>query len=221
MKKNREFENVTQIQKDLNLALSKVADELTQHLTSQNPSKSEQSDDLTKLYKLDLTRGIECYLQEGSSEEKKRFQDILDRLKLLANSGPLKKKKDYPLTDGDISFLDSLAARVLGEKKFKEASCMWRFIIQLIPFYDRAWVGWAISETELGHREIVAQIYQAGLEFLPNSVFLAKYASNFFCIEGKKDQARTLVQNTLKALHQGQERDVESIKVLEDQLSHL
>lgn len=160
----------------------------------------KEADIAVDAFHLDIERGAECYLKYAHEKESKSLGVVFGKLHSYilnkAGVGPLN-----PLTVEDMELLDTIATRVLGENHHQEASCMWRFILQLDPHYSRAWVGWAVSELEMKNTEAVEFIYQLGLTLLPRDAYLAAFAADFYAAEGKKEQATAVLDAIIETLH--------------------
>lgn len=156
----------------------------------------------------DIVNGYQLFLAKTTPEEKKTFTNLMSNLYALANTYIQKKPLNFEkINIDDFSFLEEIAKRELIARNFNEASCMFRFIIQLNPVYSMAWVGCALSEYEQKNIETAEQIFELGMQILPEDLFIPLYAAQFFIITQQLHKALTILQTAKeKCLEKGMEK---------------
>src|SRR5205085_1347290 len=87
------------------------------------------------------------------------------------------------------------------------SSCMFRFIIQLDPFYSLAWVGWASSEHEINSVDEVAKIYDMALQALPLDYLIRIYSAEFYIGINNKQKAKEILKQTFDEMVQNREEE--------------
>lgn len=216
----------------VNQQISEATKELQHQLLAQsmpNPLQTEEQraakcqHDAQQVFdalRIDIKRGIECYAQYTLPVEKEKlsalFNKIFDYMEIFG-----RKETPPALTDKDIAPLDIIATRTFAEEHYKEASCMWRFILQLQPTNSRAWVGWAIAEQMNHHTEIVEHIYRLGRELLPHDIYLALFAADFYLSENKADISREIIHKTFDTLKEIEGINPEAFDVLNQKLADI
>lgn len=159
----------------------------------------EKAATLISAYQTDIERGVQCFLEYTHTDEHKRLGEIFGKLQATilhqAGIGP-----ENPITDDDYAFLDQIAMRTLREKHWKEASCLFRLIIQLNVFYSRAWVGCACAEQEMHHNEIADQIYTLATLMLPFDPYIAAFAADFYVSQNQRTKAREVLTHCIEQL---------------------
>jgi hypothetical protein len=170
------------------------------HTDEQRAAKCQHdAEEMFQALRTDIKRGVECYEQYVHPTERGALKTVFDKVfEQMEKVG--RKETLSSLTNEDLAPLDAIATRTFAEKHLKEASCMWRFIIQLQPANSRAWVGWALAEQENHHIEIVEYIYNLGRELLPHDIYLAWFAADFYLTENKADMSREIINNTITTL---------------------
>jgi tetratricopeptide (TPR) repeat protein len=147
---------------------------------------------------IDLKRGVECYVQQALPDEKERLQKTFSKIFAISQA-LVAKTTPVPLNEEDYALFDTMATRTFVENQFKEASCMWRFLIQLQPENSRAWVGWAMAEQMNQNIDMVEHIYKMGLEILPYDVYLAMFAVDFYLSQSHPEKAREVISKAQEA----------------------
>lgn len=221
---------IAQLVDKMNADLNAVQQDLIKLLGSNvklegnpNPARVEQqlqdqSRAMMGYYQEDIQRGVQCYLDFTHDDEKRRLGETFGKLQSLiqfqAGLGP-----SNPLVDDDYAFLDAIATRALQDHHFKEASCMFRLIIQLDLFYSRGWVGWACSEQEMHHIEVVDQIYSLAATVLPADAYIAAFASDFYFSENNRSKSVQVLRDCIDHLNQLPEASADIIRRLNQMLA--
>lgn len=130
--------------------------------------------------RFDIKRGYELFKSKAALENGEQFKAIAEKI--------LGESSESELGIDDYIFLDEMAKNELKASNFNEASCMFRFILQLNPWYGSAWVGWALCEQKQ-EPEVAYKIYELGLSIMPADYFICSYAADFFA---RKDKEKAL-----------------------------
>jgi hypothetical protein len=224
--KNKDIEQAIKITNDQILeATQKLGKELfDQSMPSpletdkQRASKCKhEAQHIFEALRVDIKRGVDCYTYYAHPAEKYElnilFGKIFENMEKFGRNEPL-----TPLTDEDIAPLDTIATRAFTEKHLKEASCMWRLILQLQPVNSRAWVGWAIAEQMNHHTEIAEHIYRLGRELIPHDIYLALFTADFYLTENKTNMAREIIHKTIDILKRIDGVEQEAFVILNEKL---
>lgn len=202
----------------INQEAAEVLKEMEEYLMSQsmpNPLQTpqqqaahyhQQVNQMFSAMYVDLKRGVECYVQKALPDEKARLLKTFGKISAISKAFA-EKTTPVPLDEEDYALFDTMATRTFAENQFQEASCMWRFVIQLQPENSRAWVGWAIAEQMNREIESVEYIYRMGLELLPYDVYLALFAVDFYLSQNHPEKARDVINKAMEA-----RRGVEGVK---------
>lgn len=193
------------------------------HHLLKNPQTAEKelkkindlAENFLALAEMGIQKSLECFLKAATPDESQGLGCVLGKLesRVLHRIGVIEKPN--PLQTEDFELLKNIAKRVLSEGNPKESSLMWSFIISLNPIDSEAWVGWAISETENGHKDIAKDIYLTGLKLLPKNAYLAIFAAEFFVIEKQKNEAIRILKETIDQLNPSEEgKNIENLKQL-------
>lgn len=163
-------------------------------LEASSAEAMQQVDKLMEFFKTDVKKGFELFEQKVLPFERKRLFIIANKLEstvsiLVENSASIPQEIEI----ADLEFLEEIAKRVYTAKNYPEASCMFRFIIQLNPVYSPAWIYWAMCETIQNHHEIVDQIYDMGLQFLSEDYLIRIYASEYYIKTNRQEKAREIL----------------------------
>jgi hypothetical protein len=213
----------------VNHEIRESAKELQDYLlanTMPNPLQTEQqramrceheASQVFDALQVDLKRGIECYLEYALPSEKEElgrlFGKLLAILQTIANENVLPA-----FGNEDLTILDTIATRTFGEKRFKEASCMWRLIIQFKLTSSRAWVGWALAEEMNENDEVVENIYRLGLELFPYNAYIALFAADFYLSQGKAHIAQETINKTIETLKETEGVELSTLDELNKKL---
>ncbi len=145
----------------------------------------------------DIGRGLQLFIDACKNEESTIFNDILARAQLQSLALVEGKEITTFLIGSDFEWLDKIVERKFQSHNYEESSCMFRFMIQMNSFFVPAWVGWADSEKNLGHLEIVESIYDIAMESFPYNFYLVLFAADFYISYNQKNKAG-LVLNKAK-----------------------
>lgn len=185
-----------------------IFDKIIAPTVKSSPLKSEkmaieqgrqEAIELVKKGQEDIRKGFELFLNSVTNNEKDQFDIIIN--KILDNMFRL--KDDLPLVEitfEDLKFLEKIAKRELNGLHFSDSSCMFRFILQMGLDYSPAWVGWALSEWEFGHKDIVDHIFELGLALLPTDYFLCNFAVYVYMQDDRQTKALEILDNAIRHL---------------------
>lgn len=231
-KKQYSNNHITEVLDSINQERLEVGNQLEELLLSHctpTPLKTEQQQRakcqekvnlLFKTLEVDMKQNIECYLNHTLPHEKETLAHSIVKI-FLSFQALFEKKEAVPFTDEDWAPFDVIATRTFSEDKFKEASCMWRLIIELSPMYSRAWVGWALAEQMSGHHDVVNQIYHLTKELFPYDAYIALFAADFYLCENKPHEARERIQNTIQKLKEVEGIAPETYEALNHKLAEI
>lgn len=182
-------------------------------------SKNEsllQIDDSIRQFKDDLSRGYQCYQTHVFPEEEDRLKLITDKFfKFIDPNAQMN------LDDKEAVFLEEIAKREMMKGNHSDASCMFRFIIQITNAYSPAWVGWALAEHAQGHQSETDLIFELGMEMMPLDYFILLYAAEFFMTTDRKERAREILQKAADRLIQVNAQDTFTFKEVNQLISKL
>jgi hypothetical protein len=187
----------------------------------QEKERLEFAEKIINFRKDDLKKGFDLFLEASQGEQASIFQEILMKAKSLSLAILEGKEATYYLTEQDFEWLDKIAEHQFSNHKYEEASCMFRFIIHLNCFFAPAWVGWANSEKNLSHLEVVEQIYDMAMEFFPDHFYLVLFASEFYVYYDKKDKAISILSSAKKKLIDLGMESSKSFQAIQNSLSNL
>lgn len=202
-------------------------------LKSMEASKAEamqQIDTLLELFKTDVKMGFEIFEQKALPIEQERLAEVFSHLNQIVSAVIGKDipkaqeqteeeaAKAQEIADENLEFLENIASRVYAAKDYPEASCMFRFIIQLDPIYSPAWVEWALCEQAQNHDEIVDQIFEMGISFLPHDYLIRIYASEYYIKTGRKGKAHEILETAKTELIDAREQDSHTFKKIQQLL---
>lgn len=189
----------------------------------------QQVDKLLELFKTDVKRGYEIFEQKALPIEKERLHEIYSRLtsvvsravgKEASTSKTEEEAASEPyVVDENLEFLESIASRVFAAKDYADASCMFRFIIQLDPLYSPAWVEWALCEEAQKHNEVVDQIFEMGIGFLPHDYLIRIYACEHYIKTNRKSKAREILEAAKAELLAAKEQQSHTFKKIQQLIS--
>lgn len=148
-----------------------------------------------KLWNQETKRGLDLFLLIANQDERPKLELLFKDFEKLAE-----QKKNIPLQSSELLFFEKMAKREYHEESYTNSSCMFRFIVTLHPLFSPAWVGWAMSEQELGHLGGVEKIYGVGLSLLPQDHYLRLFAAEYFIYSAQREKARVLLQESLLQL---------------------
>jgi tetratricopeptide (TPR) repeat protein len=204
-------------------------------LKSLEASKAEamqQIDKLLELFKTDVKKGFEIFEQKALPIEQERLAEVFNHLNSIVSTvvgkdiHNVKEEQTeeeaaqaQKVADANLEFLESIASRVYGAKDYEEASCMFRFIIQLDPLYSPAWVEWALCEQAQDHDEVVDQIFEMGINFLPHDYLIRIYASEYYIKTNRKDKAREILEIAKTELVEAREQESHTFKKIQQLLT--
>lgn len=236
VKKHKENEGSSSAMQDMehvinmiNQQVSEASKELQDQLFADsmpNPMQTEQqraakcqhdANQVFNALQTDIKRGIECYMNYALSSEQRELGKFFSKIFVYTQTAA-KQNTPFALNEEDVNLLDNIATRTFSESHCKEASCMWRLIIQLDPTNSRAWVGWALAEQKNKNIECVEQIFRLGLELLPYNVYLALFAADFYMSENKIPIARGIIHKTNETLKGIEGATPESYEALNQKL---
>lgn len=168
----------------------------------------------------DIVKGYHLFLDLAEEEEK----EILEKA-LLSITSVNEEINDNSTNCNSTNFendllLQRIAKRVLAKGDYENASCMFRFIIQMHIAFVPAWVGWFLSESLQKHDEIVEQILSLGLSLFPADYFLCTYSAKYYGERGQRQKALSLLQNGLAILEESHVNDEEILEKFENLIKH-
>ncbi len=204
-------------------------------LKSLEDSKAEamqQIDKLLELFKTDVKKGFDIFEQKALPIEHERLEEIFNHLNSIVstvigkeihatNEVPSEEEiaQAQKTADDNLEFLESIASRVYAAKDYEDASCMFRFIIQVDPLYSPAWVEWAFCEQAQGHDEVVDQIFEMGINFLPHDYLIRIYAAEYYLKTNRKDKAREILEIAKAQLDEAREQESHTYKKIQQLLT--
>lgn len=183
----------------------------------------QQINDYVEVYKKSLDTAMQLFITMAETpEEKKAVALFINEGKTILDikAGVQEDETVIPIkTTGEMSenfdCLENLAKKQLIEKKYENSSCMFNLLAQVFPFFSSAWVGWAISEQELGKIDVAAAIYDSALLLLPNNSYLILFVANFYLQNNQSEKAKSLVHSALQHLELEGQKASTSYKELE------
>lgn len=180
--------------------------------------RKTQAEEMMKLITEHLEYSHKSFVHACTPLEKEHFKNIYLKIKSQIDKFVGADSTDESVSHEDCEFLEGIAKRQLVNHHYKAASSMFQFIVILNPFFSGAWVGWAISEYEKKHFDIVDQIYQMAGELLPYDGFLALFASDFYILRHQNDKATAFLERTKEQLIAEGMQDSVSFKEIEKTL---
>lgn len=181
----------------------------------------EQIDNLMAMFKTDVSKGFELFEQKAFPFERDRINQINNKLASIVKALANGSGKVQEIEVEELEFLEEVAKRVYSAKDYPEASCMFRFIIQLNPVYSPAWVQWALCETIQKHNEIVDQIYSMGMQMLAHDYLIRIYACDYYIKTNRNEMARDILHSAKENLIQDNEQDSYTFKRINQLISLL
>lgn len=171
-------------------------------------------------FKKDINKGLILFIQNALKTEQPRLREIWQKIATsLHATNEVNKQKSIVSTDCE--FLETIAKRLIISNQTENASCMFRFILQINPSFSSAWVGWAISESAQNNLEIADWIYEMGMAWLPQDHFLSFFAAKYFSATDRKEKALEIIQGSLNRLNEAGEQNSQAYQEMSKLLETL
>lgn len=150
-----------------------------------------------KAFKKDIIKGFGLFKEKTPETDLPHLGGIVGKiLSITAAAAGVSEQSPEPITFEDYEFLEGIAKKELSAGNNLDASCMFRFIIQLEPLYSPAWVGWAVCEQEEGQLDVVEQIYEMALHLFPEDPMIGLYSAEFYLNNNKVSKAKEILKQT-------------------------
>lgn len=167
---------------------------------------NQQVEQYIQSFKMDISKGLGLFRQKAHKTEQDQLRQTWAKVITYVRAIEVGNNLTELLSPADLQFLEQIAKRELMDKQYEDASCMFRFLIQISQQYSSAWVGWAVCEQELVHFDNVDSIYEMGMALLPYNFFIRIFASEYFIATDRKERAREILQRCLEALAQADQK---------------
>lgn len=191
----------------------------------------------------DIKKGYELFLESADEQNKSRVTKILENVQTIAHNAyqalnqqkkgevespkPLNQtdyeellSKIYESAQEEVTIFQTLAQQKLGNREYEDASCMFKFIINLFFFYSPAWIGWALSEAALGNFVISDMAFTMALQLFPEDNLVAYYAADFYFRHGGIERAVQILNEAKKRLEDLNQQHLEVYKDVINLLNH-
>lgn len=161
----------------------------------------------------EIIEGEQLFRSIIAKEEKDHLEEVLARRTV--------ESTDDNLEFADEQFLEKIAKNELAEEHNKEAGILFLTLIHLYPEYSSAWVGYAIAQQQLNRNDKAEQIYLDGMELMPWDDDLKIYAAQFYLTQGKKEEAKKIIEEGLNKLKTEGNQEIEFNKRFTELLEYL
>ncbi len=217
----KEFEEEMKFQEDSIVeSLGPINPSPLKSAKTQIREKKQRAKEIMDLISQDITIATQAFINECSPEEKMRLDQIFDNMALQLKTFA-EKKEAAPIPVEDCEFMEEIAKRKLLKQEFQEAGRMFRFILQLNFIYSGAWVGWAISEQEQQHWDVVDQIFYIATTSMPHDSYIALFAADFYTLTNQLQRAVEILQQTKTQLIENNQQTSKSFELVNQSLERL
>lgn len=189
-------------------------------IEAQEKERNQKVNDFINVLKTDVEQGAKYFIEGRSQEELKKLTAIFDKVQTIVDH-VAGKSEIQELTDEDCTFLEELAKKSISDLQYEKASCMFRLIIKLNPLFSGAWVGWAVSEQELEHFEVVEIIYEMATQLLPFDCYVILFAAEYYAKCNSIDKAKDVLKRAKELLIENDMKNSNSYEAVEEALKNL
>ncbi len=174
-----------------------------------------QIEDSLEQFKKDLAKGTELLLRSALPNERNELEKIFEKIHTQFED---KSNTPVEFHAKDAVFLETIANRELQHGDIQVANHLFRFIIALMPYYNRAWVGYMISLLKSGDAPNAEAVLSMAMKLFPNDPFTHIYAAQFYIINHDKTKAKKILKAISDHLAILPEKDPEDLLKIQELL---